>query len=70
MSSTNELLLSLKSFQNKYGAEVMPTEGKVKAEILYNKIDIFQSLVSTLSLCEFDYDRLCNFEYFQAKQTQ
>jgi cytochrome c-type biogenesis protein CcsB len=41
---SNELLLSLKSFQNKYGAEVMPTEGKVKAEILYNKIDIFNLL--------------------------
>ncbi len=41
---SNELLLSLKSFQNKYGEEVMPAEEKVKAEILYNKIDIFNLL--------------------------
>jgi len=41
---SNELLLSLKSFQKKYGEEVMPAEDKVKAEILYNKIDIFNIL--------------------------
>lgn len=39
-----ELLLSLKSFQKKYGSEVLPSERKVKAEILYNKIDIFNLL--------------------------
>lgn len=39
-----ELLLSLQSFQKKYGEEVMPAESKVKAEILYNKIDIFNLL--------------------------
>ncbi|MBZ9651122.1 cytochrome c biogenesis protein [Psychroflexus montanilacus] len=39
-----ELLLSLKSFQKKYGEEVMPPEDQVKAEILYNKIDIFNLL--------------------------
>ncbi|PKG41186.1 cytochrome C biogenesis protein [Psychroflexus sp. MES1-P1E] len=41
---SDELLLSLKSFQIKYGEEVMPAQGKVKAEILYNKIDIFNLL--------------------------
>jgi len=40
----DELLLSLKSFQKKYGSEVMPSEEKVEAEILYNKIDIFNLL--------------------------
>jgi cytochrome c-type biogenesis protein CcsB len=40
----DELLLSLKSFQKKYGSEVMPSEDKVEAEILYNKIDIFNLL--------------------------
>jgi cytochrome c-type biogenesis protein CcsB len=41
---SNELLLSLKSFQSKYGGEVMPKESRIKAEILYNKIDIFNLL--------------------------
>ncbi len=41
---SDELLLSLKSFQKKYGSEVMPPENQVKAEILYNKIDIFNIL--------------------------
>ncbi|MBZ9627637.1 cytochrome c biogenesis protein CcsA [Psychroflexus sp. CAK1W] len=41
---SEELLLSLKSFQKKYGEEVMPAEEKVKAEILYNRIDIFNLL--------------------------
>ncbi|NEV93228.1 cytochrome c biogenesis protein CcsA [Psychroflexus sp. YR1-1] len=40
----DELLLSLKSFQKKYGEEVIPAEDKVEAEILYNRIDIFNLL--------------------------
>ncbi|WP_240032210.1 cytochrome c biogenesis protein [Psychroflexus aestuariivivens] len=41
---SNDLLLSLKSFQEKYGSEVLPKEEKIQAEILYNKIDIFNKL--------------------------
>ena len=37
-------LKGLKSFQEKFGNEVLPSEGKIKAEIAYNKYDIFRGL--------------------------
>ncbi|MDT0647745.1 cytochrome c biogenesis protein CcsA [Zunongwangia sp. F260] len=40
----NEFLGSIKSFQKKFGSEVMPSEDKVEAEITYNKYDIFRNL--------------------------
>ena len=43
-SDADEILAGLTKFQKKYGAEVMPSEAKVKAEILYNKVDIFNRL--------------------------
>jgi cytochrome c-type biogenesis protein CcsB len=51
-SATNDYKLSesllegLKNYQHKYGAEVMPEDDKVEAEILYNKYDIFKKLFS------------------------
>ena len=49
MSSKNydnadKILESIKGFQIKYGSEVLPNEDKIKAEILYNKYDIFKTL--------------------------
>ena len=43
-SQANELLESIKGFQRKFGAEVVPSENKIQAEILYNKYDIFRNL--------------------------
>ncbi|MDT0690654.1 cytochrome c biogenesis protein CcsA [Salegentibacter sp. F188] len=40
----NEFLGSIKSFQKKFGSEVMPSEDKIEAEIAYNKYDIFRNL--------------------------
>ena len=40
----NDLLKSMKSFQEKYGSNVMPSKSKIDLEILYNKIDIFNKL--------------------------
>lgn len=40
----NELLGSIKSFQKKFGAEVMLSDRKIETEILYNKYDIFRNL--------------------------
>ena len=45
-SQSDELIESLKGFQNKYGAGVLPTKSKINAEILYNKYDIFKRLFS------------------------
>jgi len=43
---SDELLTSIINFQKKYGSKVVPSEQKVKAEILYNKYDIFKKLFS------------------------
>ncbi|MBJ7880200.1 cytochrome c biogenesis protein CcsA [Gelidibacter salicanalis] len=43
-SQTDEFLESIKSFQMKFGAEVLPSQQKINAEVLYNKYDIFKSL--------------------------
>ncbi len=40
----DQLVESLKSFQEKYGSEVIPSEYKIQTEILYNKYDVFNNL--------------------------
>lgn len=37
-------LESITSYQKRYGSSIMPSENRVKAEILYNKIDVFNRL--------------------------
>ena len=43
-SKPNQYIESIKSFQKKFGSEVLPTDQKIKAEIALNKYDIFRSL--------------------------
>ena len=43
-SLANKAVLAIKNFQRKYGDDVIPSETKVKAEILYNKLSIFEKL--------------------------
>ena len=43
-TKSEELLESITGYQKKFGADVMPSEEKINAEILYNKYDIFRSL--------------------------
>ena len=45
-TNADKLLSDFKRTQQKLGGEVMPTEEKIKAEILYNKYDIFKKLFS------------------------
>ena len=45
-SQSDELIESLKGFQRKYGSQVIPSTSKIKAEIFYNKYDIFKKLFS------------------------
>ena len=45
-TNSKNLLESIRGFQNKYGSEILPSEEKIKAEILYNKYDIFKKLFS------------------------
>ena len=43
-SKAEELFNSFYKVQHKYGSEVMPSDQKIKAEILYNKYDVFRNL--------------------------
>lgn len=45
-TQADQLLESLKGYQQKYGAAVMPSQKQIEAEILYNKYDIFKRLFS------------------------
>ena len=38
------MLESIKGFQLKYSGDIMPTDNKIKAEVLYNKINVFEKL--------------------------
>ena len=40
----DNLLASLKGFQQKFGAEVLPSEKKIEAEIAYNRFNVFEKL--------------------------
>lgn len=40
----SELAQGIHNFQQRYGAEIVPSQTKVKAEILYNKLGIFDRL--------------------------
>ena len=42
--NADRILESIKGFQIKYGEEILPSDDKIKAEILYNKYDIFKTL--------------------------
>ena len=42
----NNLLESIHGFQEKFGNEVLPSKDSIKAEIAYNKYDIFKKLFS------------------------
>ncbi len=43
-TQSEELLESINGFQRKFGADVIPSSNKIKAEMVYNKVDIFNRL--------------------------
>ncbi|MGA8852656.1 MAG: cytochrome c biogenesis protein CcsA [Christiangramia sp.] len=43
-TKADKYLGSIKSYQQKFGSEVMPSDEKIDAEITYNKYDIFKNL--------------------------
>ena len=45
-AEADELLESLKGFQQRYGGEVLPSQDRIQTEITYNKYDIFKKLFS------------------------
>jgi len=49
-TSAEELLDGITNFQKKFGAEVMPSDSRIKTEVLYNKVDIFNRLYKYFAL--------------------
>jgi cytochrome c-type biogenesis protein CcsB len=47
--SVNEI----KAYQQKFGASIIPSQSKVKAEIIYNKLDLFNNLIPVYLFCGF-----------------
>ncbi|WP_321778150.1 cytochrome c biogenesis protein [Sulfurimonas sp.] len=43
-SEANEAILKLEKYQKFYGAQVYPSQDRIKAEVFYNKAHIFESL--------------------------
>ena len=43
-TKANGILESIKGFQLKYSPDIIPSENKIKAEVLYNKINVFEKL--------------------------
>ena len=43
-TKASEMLESIKGFQLKYSKNIMPSDEKIKAEVLYNKINVFEQL--------------------------
>ena len=43
-SKSTEILESIKGFQLKYANDIIPSDKKIKAEVLYNKINVFEKL--------------------------
>ena len=43
-TKANGILESIKGFQLKYSPDIIPSEKKIKAEVLYNKINVFEKL--------------------------
>ncbi len=43
-TQADEILVGMKRFQEKYGSEVLPSDRKVQAELLYNEVNLFNRL--------------------------
>ncbi|SHJ66012.1 cytochrome c-type biogenesis protein CcsB [Arenibacter nanhaiticus] len=52
-SEADKLLAAFKKNQENHGSEVLPSENKVKAEIFYNKADVFNKLYKYYALVGF-----------------
>ncbi|NKI26905.1 cytochrome c biogenesis protein CcsA [Arenibacter sp. 6A1] len=52
-SEADKLLAAFKKNQENHGSEVLPSENKIKAEIFYNKADVFNKLYKYYALVGF-----------------
>jgi cytochrome c-type biogenesis protein CcsB len=49
-TQANKVLTGIKNFQNKFGAEVIPSDDRIELEIAYNKLSIFSRLAKYYGL--------------------
>ena len=52
-TEADKLLAAFHQNQQNHGSEVLPSESKVEAEVIYNKLDIFNRLYKFYALCGF-----------------
>ncbi len=50
-TEADKLLNAFRKNQENHGSEVLPAEAKVEAEVIYNKLDIFNRLYKLYALC-------------------
>ncbi len=64
----DKLLEAFKQNQKNHGAEVLPAERKIKTEILYNKLDIFNRLYKYYALVGFLLFMVLIFKIFKDRE--
>lgn len=67
MTNANILVQGISDYQQKYGNEILPDKGKVKAEITYNRMMIFDRLSNYFGLAGFVMLILSFMNLFKAR---
>ena len=49
-TEADKLLAAFKKNQENHGSEVLPSENKIKAEVFYNKVDVYNKLYKYYAL--------------------
>lgn len=65
----NRMVDELKQYQQKYGAEILPSESKVQAELLLNKLNVFSRLGKFYGLLGLAFLSLLFISVFNPKTT-
>ena len=67
-SQADKLLEAFKQNQKNHGSEVLPTENKIKAEVFYNKADVFNKLYRYYALAGLVMFFLLIFQIFKDRK--
>lgn len=66
-TKVDKIIDDITTYQKRYGSNIMPTENRVKAEIFYNKVDIFNRLYKYFMLIGILMFSLLIFQIFKEK---
>ncbi|MEH6681308.1 MAG: cytochrome c biogenesis protein CcsA [Sediminicola sp.] len=67
-SEPDKLLEAFRKNQQNHGSEVLPSQNKIKAEVLYNKLDIFNTLYKYYALLGIGMFLLLVFQIFRDRE--